>query len=329
MIIVKFRVIIKTVLTILAIITAIAIFVEDNLLQQISFHETSKNFHDASETFMVWIHKSVNLSCSTSCILKDKTETCKGERRLKLLKRLLLKNEGLQYDNVDRSLLILESMYFYAKQLKENNVSLRTLNIVQMNGLNNMLGEVPSGPHKFANCPIKNCNISGEKKNYYSGLIDGFDVVLWTNNVFWPNMIGRNQSQLWVIQELESPARWGGFPEFKNLVNFTSTFRWDSTIPFPYARFISSDSPIRKHYHGISISLARNDSDLVLKNKDREVAWLVSNCQQTVNNRWDYAMELSKYIQVDIYGSCTSKECDGDCFEMLRISRNDILFGKY
>ena len=41
------------------------------------------------------------------------------------------------------------------------------------------------------------------------------------------------------------------------------------------------------------------------------VLWLVSHCE-TVNNREQYAEELGKYINVDIFGKCSKKTCDGE-----------------
>ncbi|KAG5320375.1 FUCTA fucosyltransferase, partial [Pseudoatta argentina] len=50
------------------------------------------------------------------------------------------------------------------------------------------------------------------------------------------------------------------------------------------------------------------------------VAWFVSNCHPR-NQRMHYARELSKYIQVDIYGACGSLRCPRSqsqtCFDML------------
>ena len=43
----------------------------------------------------------------------------------------------------------------------------------------------------------------------------------------------------------------------------------------------------------------------------QKVAWLVSNCK-THSQREQYVKELSKYIQVDIYGHCGKKECPKD-----------------
>ena len=51
-----------------------------------------------------------------------------------------------------------------------------------------------------------------------------------------------------------------------------------------------------------------------------QVAWFVSNCHPR-NQRMHYAKELSKYIQVDIYGTCGSLRCPRSqsqaCFDML------------
>jgi glycoprotein 3-alpha-L-fucosyltransferase len=54
-------------------------------------------------------------------------------------------------------------------------------------------------------------------------------------------------------------------------------------------------------------------------NKTKKVAWFVSNCGAR-NGRLAYARELSKYISVDIYGSCGPLKCprsDKKCFELL------------
>ena len=58
----------------------------------------------------------------------------------------------------------------------------------------------------------------------------------------------------------------------------------------------------------------------IAANKTKAVAWFVSNCGAR-NGRLNYAKELSKFIQVDIYGACGSKRCpraqSNTCFDML------------
>ncbi|XP_031636140.1 glycoprotein 3-alpha-L-fucosyltransferase A-like [Contarinia nasturtii] len=44
------------------------------------------------------------------------------------------------------------------------------------------------------------------------------------------------------------------------------------------------------------------------QNKTKKVAWIVSNCEAE-NDRQIYAETLQKYIDVDIYGRCGTKNC--------------------
>ena len=99
---------------------------------------------------------------------------------------------------------------------------------------------------------------------------------------------------------------------FKNkpLFNWTATYRRDSTIVAPYERW---------QYYNENVRSLDQNRDYAL-NKTKAVAWFVSNCGAR-NGRLNYAKELSKYIQVDIYGACGSKRCprtqSNNCFDML------------
>lgn len=57
------------------------------------------------------------------------------------------------------------------------------------------------------------------------------------------------------------------------------------------------------------------------ENKTKKVAWFVSNCNAK-NARLEYAKELQKHIEVDIYGRCGNLRCarrDGEqCMDILR-----------
>lgn len=49
-------------------------------------------------------------------------------------------------------------------------------------------------------------------------------------------------------------------------------------------------------------------------------AWFVSNCYAR-NGRQNYAQELKKHLQVDVYGSCGNLRCprfSGPCSDMLK-----------
>lgn len=57
-----------------------------------------------------------------------------------------------------------------------------------------------------------------------------------------------------------------------------------------------------------SALLMRKQSYDQLKNRTKKIAWFSSHCP-THSRREDYVAELSKYIQVDIYGKCGPLKC--------------------
>ena len=44
--------------------------------------------------------------------------------------------------------------------------------------------------------------------------------------------------QIWTMFLLESPANTGEFAQAKDLINWTATYRWDSTLVTPYEKFV-------------------------------------------------------------------------------------------
>lgn len=111
---------------------------------------------------------------------------------------------------------------------------------------------------------------------------------------------------------LESPNV-SGFDINKEVgaVNWTATYREDSDIVTPYEKWMYYNDQIQENVENTKNYAA---------GKTRLVAWFVSNCLAH-NERLQYARELQKYIQVDIYGRCGDLKCDrGDikCREMLR-----------
>lgn len=87
-------------------------------------------------------------------------------------------------------------------------------------------------------------------------------------------------------------------------------FRRDSDIVAPYAKYQYYDPKIKQ--------LEQEENYAV--NKTKMVAWFVSNCH-TKNGRLEYARELAKHIQVDIYGTCGNFSCpkrSGNCYGSLK-----------
>ena len=76
----------------------------------------------------------------------------------------------------------------------------------------------------------------------------------------------------------------------RGLINWTATYRHDSTIPFPYYKFVPSGPS--------TTAVTSGDAGInYAANKTKLVAWFVSNCHAS-NNRMRYAKELSQFIQV-------------------------------
>ena len=74
-----------------------------------------------------------------------------------------------------------------------------------------------------------------------------------------------------------------------------------------------------RQYYNENVKSIEQPRDIAA-NKTKAVAWFVSNCGAR-NGRLNYAKELSKYIEVDIYGACGTKRCprvqSNTCFDML------------
>jgi len=153
-------------------------------------------------------------------------------------------------------------------------------------------------------CPVDQCELTASR-----GATSSADVILWQNHLSTPGGV-RPPGQIWMIFFLESPYHTPGLSSFNNQVNWTATYRRDSTMVAPYERFTYFNSSVTE------LPLTKNYA----AGKTKKIAWFVSNCGAR-NNRLGYAQELGKYIEVDIYGACGTKSCprhSGDqCFNLL------------
>lgn len=120
----------------------------------------------------------------------------------------------------------------------------------------------------------------------------------------------RKNEQLWILYNMEGPwliKRWvySELKHLKNLFNWTMSYRSDSTIISRY---------------GFIKSYARNKSSIPIPKKTKSIVWFVSDCK-TDSKREEYANELKKYIDVDIYGTCGDHKCypsqSAVCYEQI------------
>ncbi|CAG0892173.1 unnamed protein product, partial [Cyprideis torosa] len=149
-------------------------------------------------------------------------------------------------------------------------------------------------------CPVDQCQFSHEKHDFATA-----DVVIFKDQV--PERPEGRSNQIWVLYMLECPFH---TPHGKkNAVNWTATYRHDSDLVAPYAKWVYYDPAVKRK------QVQKNYA----AGKTKKVAWFVSNCHAK-NGRLQYAKELSKYIDVDIYGVCGTKMCprrDPKCFNLL------------
>ncbi len=121
--------------------------------------------------------------------------------------------------------------------------------------------------------------------------------------VFFPFIL-----QVWIIYLLECPYHTERL-QYNDLINWTATYRRDSDIVTPYEKWVYYDENVKQ-----APILKQNYAT----NKTHQVAWFVSNCNAK-NGRLHYALELQKYIGVDIFGFCGPLRCPRtkECFHLL------------
>jgi len=174
--------------------------------------------------------------------------------------------------------------------------------ILLWNGLNGW-GRVRGGRGEFIRqkCPVSTCVITTDKSKTETA-----DLILF-KDMLTKSDISRPDFQLWMLYMLECPLHTGTVTHV-SAVNWTATYRQDSTIVTPYEKWVYYDQNVKAIEQNFNYA----------ENKTKKVAWFVSNCGAR-NGRLQYARELSKYISVDIYGSCGNLSCPRTerCFKLL------------
>ncbi|XP_069127223.1 glycoprotein 3-alpha-L-fucosyltransferase A-like [Argopecten irradians] len=170
---------------------------------------------------------------------------------------------------------------------------------------------VSTGLEFFKHCKVNRCSLTHDRAAEATA-----DAVVFSNSGHLPSSPPFNKSsskQIAIININESPDRSWSMEKYKNYFNWTNTFRVDSIIYDPYFKIgrecwvpPSVPNPGRNYAEG----------------RTKKVAWMVSNCFLVKSGRMDYARELGKHIQVDIYGQCGTLSCPAskhrECVEMTR-----------
>lgn len=152
----------------------------------------------------------------------------------------------------------------------------------------------PMGQEYFKQfqCPVDSCYLTDKTSESEEA-----DAVLFGLEGFFPKK--RPPNQIWILYLLESPLNTGPFDALTNQINWTATYRRDSTFVTPYEKFV---------YHKNATSVLLGPSKNFAEKKTKLVAWFVSNCGAR-NQRLEFVEELRKHVQVDIYGYCGNMSC--------------------
>lgn len=138
----------------------------------------------------------------------------------------------------------------------------------------------------------------------------------------------RSQYQRYIFLTQESPRTMPiDVSLMGNYFNWTMSYRLNSDVQLLYGRVkpkVTAPATIEETKEFIEkthLESARNYA----ANKTHLVGWMASHCE-TDSLRETYVHELSKYIQVDIYGSCGNLSCarnwthwlsEPECYDMV------------
>ena len=163
------------------------------------------------------------------------------------------------------------------------------------------LGNEPEGQEKFISeqCPVNACRLTADHSVALTA-----EMRLLQNDASF-EFTQKPAGQIWTMFLLESPANTGVFRHAQDLINWTATYRADSTIVTPYEKFVPYDQNETLQDHGLRMmkrrrrttSTATTERKITTRNyaagKTKMVAWFVSNCGPK-NKRNEYAEELAK-----------------------------------
>lgn len=164
-------------------------------------------------------------------------------------------------------------------------------------------------------CPIQNCELLSSPPG--EGNVDArmFKEIELNSFTFDSQLklTPRHPDQIWIMFALESPEATPSYDVFHDVINWTATYRYDSTLITPYDKFQTFDNYTKIDDYKPERNWAEGKTKLA--------AMFVSNCYAS-NDRLGFVKALQKHMEVDIYGFCGTMNCDKGnqqaCFEMLR-----------
>ena len=146
------------------------------------------------------------------------------------------------------------------------------------------------------------CDVTTDKSR-----LEESDVVLFhlPDLLPWTPLPRRKSEQIWVLYNLEPPPRqiwYTGGAAWRNVFNWTLTYRQDSTVFVrPYHGYEPLSAEEKVKVNGNSVNFLANKTKLAIAT--------ISDCYDDAG-RYKDIEELKKYIDIDIYGKCGTKQCN-------------------
>ncbi|XP_064093660.1 alpha-(1,3)-fucosyltransferase C-like isoform X2 [Macrobrachium nipponense] len=151
-------------------------------------------------------------------------------------------------------------------------------------------------PFIRAKCPVNTCFTTGNRSRFKH---EELDAILWhfrSNDRSLPSV--RSPHTRYVFWVMESASYlYGNIDNYRHVFNWTFTYRRDSDFPNTYDVVYRRRTPV-----------ALPDYRNITSGKTKLAAWFVSNCH-TASNREKFVRDLTKFMNVDIYGGCGPLKC--------------------
>lgn len=165
-----------------------------------------------------------------------------------------------------------------------------------------------AGQDSFMNCPVQSCSLSTNVEG-----IDTADAVLFTDeqDVLPTLKNGRPHQQVWVLFLTKSPYHTQELTYPSGLINWTASYRSDSDIVTPVNKWVYYNHILEERPEELSRNFAAG--------KTEKVVWFVRDFKHEHNGRREYAEELQKYIDVDVFSKsrCPCESPD-HCIRLLQ-----------
>jgi hypothetical protein len=157
------------------------------------------------------------------------------------------------------------------------------------------LGPTEKDFRKFG-CDVNSCRVVDKTSFPVSQANDADSIVFNTKDLYAKKYPARQRrDQIWLSWLMEAPLHWMpvSVSKLNDLFNLTLSYlnHTDTDIHIPYGK-------VERRAGGDKYKMPSVD---FVQNKTKMAAWVVSNCKSKGQRR-QYVDELSKYIQVDIYG---------------------------